>query len=330
LQESTIDEAFGKTSAFAIRHGFSPREIPASYRSNIAKTRWRAASLPLPDFGRHHVDVGVNGLLRLTPPSVKDCRCGTHPRCGGDLRIPHDGGEHAYRRASMLARKVSHLSDDLRSAAGIPASAWFPSSRASSAFTCYRLIIACSPCITQGEDLRRSNEKFRLDVWLTCLDGSTVLHSSTGGDATGLGDVILRSKYNLIRDPGSFADLAIYNEIKLPTGDQNNLLGTGNTDALAMAIISKQIGTFAPHLNLGYQIAMGKGTERYNVGVDVSVLDSVNLSGEVVGQKNDVGLNLADFVMGAKWNFWDRATLIGRSDQQDRGPEARLCVDGSC
>lgn len=145
--------------------------------------------------------------------------------------------------------------------------------------------------------------------------GTNSVSSTSGGDATGIGDVIFRSKYNIMRDPGGFADLAIYNEIKVPTGDQNNLLGTGNTDALAELVVSKQIGAVAPHLNVGYQYAMGTGTDRSNlryvVGADMRVNSSITLGADVVGQRNDVGLNLVDAALGIKWNVFDRAILTG-------------------
>lgn len=143
--------------------------------------------------------------------------------------------------------------------------------------------------------------------------GTTQISSSSGGDATGLGDVIFRTKYNLVRDPGDFADLALYSEVKAPTGDQNNLLGSGNTDALGEIVVSKQLGAVAPHLNLGYQVAMGKGSDRSNlryvVGADERVTNSVTIGADIVGQYNDVGLNLVDATFGVKWNVFGRALL---------------------
>ena len=136
---------------------------------------------------------------------------------------------------------------------------------------------------------------------------------NTGGDATGIGDVIFRTKYNLVRDPGDFADLALYSEVKAPTGDQNNLLGSGNTDALGEIVLSKQLGAVAPHLNLGYQVAMGQGSDRSNlryvVGADERVTNSVTIGADIVGQYNDVGLNLVDAALGVKWNIFGRALL---------------------
>lgn len=143
--------------------------------------------------------------------------------------------------------------------------------------------------------------------------GSDVAHSKSGGEATGIGDVIVRSKYNLIRGPANFADLAFYGEVKAPTGDQNNLLGTGNTDVLAEIVASKQIGAVAPHFNLGYQVALGTGSDRSNlryvVGADARISDSVTLGADIVGQRSDVGVHLVDVAIGAKWNIFDRSVV---------------------
>ena len=143
--------------------------------------------------------------------------------------------------------------------------------------------------------------------------GTTNAHSQTGGDVTGLGDVVLRSKYNVLRDPGNLADLAIYNEIKTPTGDQNNLLGSGNTDVLGEVVLSKQMGAVAPHMNLGWQYAMGKGADRSNmryvVGADARVSPSVTLGADIVGQYTDNGQHVVDVAIGGKWAVFDHSIV---------------------
>jgi Putative MetA-pathway of phenol degradation len=142
----------------------------------------------------------------------------------------------------------------------------------------------------------------------TFLNGSLVQRSSAGGEATGIGDVILRTKYNFLRDMPSLPDFAVYGEIKAPTGSQSDLIGSGNTDVLAEVVLSKQLGAIAPHLNLGYQVALGHGTDRSNlryvVGADARVSESVTVAADVVGRLDDAGLNLTDFVVGAKWNVF--------------------------
>lgn len=68
--------------------------------------------------------------------------------------------------------------------------------------------------------------------------------------ATGIGDIALRLKYNFSRSAD--ADLAALVDIRLPTGDEKNFLGTGKINARISGIASKKMGEFTPHLNLAF------------------------------------------------------------------------------
>lgn len=68
--------------------------------------------------------------------------------------------------------------------------------------------------------------------------------------ATGIGDLGLRLKYNFAQ--GTDVDLAALLDIRLPTGSQDDFLGTGKTNIRLCWIASKKIGNFAPHFNLAY------------------------------------------------------------------------------
>ncbi|MBI3779928.1 MAG: transporter, partial [candidate division NC10 bacterium] len=84
-------------------------------------------------------------------------------------------------------------------------------------------------------------------------NGTSSITASSGGDATGLGDVILRTKYNLLKNHPVFPDLAAVAEVKLPTGNDDDLLGTGGTNVTSLLVASRTYGGwFTPHLNLGY------------------------------------------------------------------------------
>ena len=67
------------------------------------------------------------------------------------------------------------------------------------------------------------------------------------GSASGVGDVVLRAKYRLT--PGTKYGVALGVDTRLPTGDQDNLLGTGATQLLAYVIGSFHFGSFSPHVN---------------------------------------------------------------------------------
>jgi hypothetical protein len=69
-------------------------------------------------------------------------------------------------------------------------------------------------------------------------------------DATGMGDIALRAKYNFVRDKA--IDFSAMLEYRMDTGDADNFLGAGYSSLRTVIIGSKIIGNFAPHLNLAY------------------------------------------------------------------------------
>ena len=73
----------------------------------------------------------------------------------------------------------------------------------------------------------------------------------TEGSASGIGDLVLRMKTTLIRE-GSRA-LAAGIDARLPTGDEQNLLGAGAMGLRPFAAVSGAFGPFAPHANIAYQ-----------------------------------------------------------------------------
>lgn len=80
--------------------------------------------------------------------------------------------------------------------------------------------------------------------------------AATFGSATGLGDVTVRLKANFKPDESlAFGFLA---DARLPTGNEDDLLGAGSASFRAVGIVSARFGDFRPHLNLGAQVR-GKG-----------------------------------------------------------------------
>ena len=80
--------------------------------------------------------------------------------------------------------------------------------------------------------------------------------AESGGRATGLGDILLQSKWNFVR--GSNGGLAAGLQLRLPTGDDDNLLGTGATQGKLLFIGSAAAGRFEPHFNVGYTLSSGE------------------------------------------------------------------------
>jgi hypothetical protein len=94
------------------------------------------------------------------------------------------------------------------------------------------------------------------------------------GSETGLGDIVVRAKYRLLKTPGG--GLAAGLDLRLPTGDETKLLGLGTTQAKFIFIASQEMQRFALHGNVSYAAA---GTSSvvgdipkeigYNAGVEL-------------------------------------------------------------
>ncbi len=80
--------------------------------------------------------------------------------------------------------------------------------------------------------------------------------ASMEGTASGIGDIAGRMKINLGQSTKMGG--ALLAEVRLPTGDEENLLGVGATQVRAMGLYSAQLGSFSPHLNVGYTARMGE------------------------------------------------------------------------
>ncbi|MBI1373606.1 MAG: hypothetical protein GC159_12830 [Phycisphaera sp.] len=140
--------------------------------------------------------------------------------------------------------------------------------------------------------------------------------SQTGGDATGIGDIALRTKYNFLRGDEDLPDFAVAGQIILPTGDESNLLGTGHTRLQVVAILAKAFGNFKPHLNLGYELVADEtslSNIRYAVGTEYSIHERVTLSADILGRwehsGDGVGDSPVDVGFGAKVNIFETTHL---------------------
>ncbi len=118
------------------------------------------------------------------------------------------------------------------------------------------------------------------------------------GRASGLGDLTLRFK-GTAASWGSGHGLALGLDLRMPTGDEQDLLGSGAWGVRPFAAASWQFGKFSPHLNVGYQwngdsvlagdISTGtKGNLPdefvYAGGFDVGVTRRLTLAADLVGR----------------------------------------------
>jgi hypothetical protein len=118
------------------------------------------------------------------------------------------------------------------------------------------------------------------------------------GTAGGVGDIVVRGKATVLRE-GQRA-LAAGVDVRLPTGDERNLLGAGAAGVRPFAAFSTSFGSFAPHANIAYQwngesVIAGDVTSglkadlpdrfMYALGSDLGVTDRFSIVLDLTGQR---------------------------------------------
>lgn len=120
---------------------------------------------------------------------------------------------------------------------------------------------------------------------------------TASGSASGLGDLMVRVKSHVRRDPKNGIALGL--DLRLPTGDEMNLLGSGATGVQPFAIWSGTFGKLSPHVNASYRWngssvlagdpAQGVAADfpdqvGYGVGTELSVTSRVTLAADLFGR----------------------------------------------
>ncbi len=130
-------------------------------------------------------------------------------------------------------------------------------------------------------------------------DAPAPTRESHSGSSSGLGDITLRGKVTL---PVTRFDLAAVGDVRLATGDDRQLLGSGATQGTAMIVGGAKSGFVVPHFNVGYMFGSsgiaepleGWGLEqgefrpsnefKYNLGAEFMVSTPITISGDIVGR----------------------------------------------
>jgi hypothetical protein len=124
--------------------------------------------------------------------------------------------------------------------------------------------------------------------------GATFVQASAVASASGIGDAVVRAKYNLLRWGGS--GLAAGVEARLPTGDEENLLGTGEFVVTPRAIGSFERDWLGLHGTFGYGFGAAAKEIQYAGAVTVAATPRVTVIGEYIGRWLSEGGRLTEVV----------------------------------
>lgn len=121
-------------------------------------------------------------------------------------------------------------------------------------------------------------------------DDQSVHTYRESGSASGIGDVLIRAKYHFMSR--SSVGLAAALDLRLPTGKEEDLLGSGATQAKAYLVLGGGGGRFSPRTNVGFTFSSG-GSDltgdlpneiNYTAGFDVVPHRRVTLAADFVGR----------------------------------------------
>ncbi|HEU4628425.1 MAG TPA: transporter [Gemmatimonadaceae bacterium] len=127
---------------------------------------------------------------------------------------------------------------------------------------------------------------FPLHFWSgTSADPQFVDTTQSSGSTTGLGDIAARVKFNLAQSPRG--GLAFLTDVRLPTGDEEELLGSGTVAVRGLLVASARVGNMTPHANAGFLWREGEDENSAllgTIGFDALAAPHLTLAADLVGQ----------------------------------------------
>jgi len=104
------------------------------------------------------------------------------------------------------------------------------------------------------------------------------------GEARGIGDVVVRSKVKLTR-PG-LREFALCTDLRLPTGNEANMLGVGGAQAQVLLVTSYSSRKIDPHFNIGYTFGGSHAPDQINYvsGLEVAAGRRLTIAGDFIGR----------------------------------------------
>ena len=116
------------------------------------------------------------------------------------------------------------------------------------------------------------------------------------GNSSGVGDILVRAKYQLTA--GARGAVALGGELRLPTGDELELLGVGAPQARAALLASSTLWALAVHGNVGFTASGSVSDEAddnfvtspadefaYSLGVDMAIHPRVTAAIDISGRR---------------------------------------------
>jgi Putative MetA-pathway of phenol degradation len=147
-------------------------------------------------------------------------------------------------------------------------------------------------------------------------------------DASGIGDIVFRVKARVWG--GERTKFALGADVRVPTGDELNFLGSGAYGVRPFAALSYSKNRFAPHANVGFQVNGNSILAGLTTGVSTHLPNEATYSAGA-----DLGVTHR-FTVAADWlgehvinGFEVRSTTCGETFDAPPPPATPSCVPGT-
>jgi len=113
------------------------------------------------------------------------------------------------------------------------------------------------------------------------------------GSASGIGDIIAAFKANIYKSKSEKTTIAVGAQVRFPTGDEYNYLGSGAYGVKPFFVVSRAMNRFTPNAGISYQWNSASALNNnqnlpsmigYVGGVDIRAAKWLSISGEFLGQ----------------------------------------------
>jgi len=109
--------------------------------------------------------------------------------------------------------------------------------------------------------------------------GREAIQAIASGTSSGPGDLAVRGKYNVMQ--GEASGVAVGAEARLPTGNEQNLLGSGHATLQPSVIVSLERSLTAVHATAGYRFGGDSGELNLGGAVTVAATPRITAVGEL-------------------------------------------------
>jgi hypothetical protein len=147
--------------------------------------------------------------------------------------------------------------------------------------------------------------------------GQQLIQARGSASTAGLGDIVVRARYNVYRSGAS--GMAIGAEVRLPTGNEEDLLGTGSTSFTPRFIGSYEQDRVGVHGEIGYTLRGVSEALTYAGAVTAVAAPRLTLVGELLGRRlNAVGRLVETTLPHPRLTGVDTVRLTSSDETADR------------